>query len=142
MGGGSICICRFICSLFQHITQRGKQDLKLVLRGRLNREAQARYNFRVVAYDGGDPPLTGVMNVFINVEDINDNAPVFSNDTYYVTVAEDVAVGRSVITVRAVDSDEGANGQVRNMASSHLMFIPRKLGSAHELTLTLALVIF
>ena len=98
---------------FQHIEQRGKQDLKLVLRGRLDRERKSHYNFRVVAFDGGTPPLTGVINVLINVQDINDNAPVFPNDTYYVTVPEDMAVGRSVITVTAQDSDEGANGEVR-----------------------------
>jgi len=38
----------------------------------------------VVALDGGNPPKSGSILVDISVADVNDNAPVFDNDTYEV----------------------------------------------------------
>ena len=52
------------------------------------------------ATDGGTPSLSDVATVNINVTDINDNSPVFSQDTYTTVVSEDAALEQSVITVR------------------------------------------
>lgn len=52
------------------------------------------------ATDGGTPSLSDVATVNINVSDINDNTPVFSQDTYTTVVGEDAALEQSVITVR------------------------------------------
>ena len=38
----------------------------------------------VVALDGGNPPKSGSILVDISIADVNDNAPVFDNDTYEV----------------------------------------------------------
>ena len=43
----------------------------------------------------------------VNVEDINDNAPVFEEPEYRSEVKESVAVGSTVTTVRATDLDSG-----------------------------------
>jgi len=43
-----------------------------------------RYQVAVVALDGGNPPKSGSILVDILVADVNDNAPVFDNDTYEV----------------------------------------------------------
>lgn len=43
-----------------------------------------RYELVVVASDGGDPPKSGSTIVNITVVDVNDNAPVFDNETYEV----------------------------------------------------------
>ena len=51
------------------------------------------------ATDGGSPSLSDVATVSINVTDINDNAPVFSQDTYTAVVSEDAVLEQSVITV-------------------------------------------
>lgn len=37
-----------------------------------------------MALDGGNPPKSGSILVDILVADVNDNAPVFDNDTYEV----------------------------------------------------------
>jgi len=42
------------------------------------------YQVAVVALDGGNPPKSGSILVDISVADVNDNAPVFDNDTYEV----------------------------------------------------------
>ena len=51
------------------------------------------------ATDGGSPSLSDVATVSINVTDINDNAPVFSQDTYTAVVSEDAVLEQSVIMV-------------------------------------------
>ncbi|XP_077999372.1 cadherin-23-like [Glandiceps talaboti] len=45
------------------------------------------------------------VNVTITVQDINNNGPVFPNDTYTTTISEDVAIETTIITVTAVDRD-------------------------------------
>lgn len=52
------------------------------------------------ATDGGTPSLSDVATVNINVTDINDNSPVFSQDTYTTVVSEDAALEQPVIAVR------------------------------------------
>ena len=48
-------------------------------------------------------------------QDFNDNAPQFISPpaNYTIKIAENASIGQEVIVVRAVDTDIGANGQVR-----------------------------
>lgn len=55
----------------------------------------------VEAKDGGTPALSAVTTVNVNVTDVNDNAPTFSQAVYSAVVSEDAAVGDSVIMVSA-----------------------------------------
>ncbi|KAG7484455.1 hypothetical protein MATL_G00049540 [Megalops atlanticus] len=59
-------------------------------------------------------------NLTVLVEDVNDNAPVFTQDLYQVTLPEHSPPGSPVITVTATDRDSGENGKVtyRVMSSS------------------------
>ncbi|MBN3302154.1 CDHR2 protein, partial [Amia calva] len=62
----------------------------------------------VTAYDLGTPSLSSLVNVTINVEDINDNGPIFTSSkyTFYVNESEsDAHVGN----VSASDSDQMEN---------------------------------
>ena len=45
--------------------------------------------------------------VYLNVEDVNDNTPVFSNSSISVKIPENVEVGHIVATVHAKDADFG-----------------------------------
>ncbi|KAJ8368542.1 hypothetical protein SKAU_G00085700, partial [Synaphobranchus kaupii] len=51
-------------------------------------------------------------NLTVLVEDVNDNAPVFTQDLYQVTLLEHSPPGSPVITVTATDRDSGENGKV------------------------------
>lgn len=48
-------------------------------------------------------------SIEIEVEDVNDNAPVFSQQTYRVNIAEGLPVNTSVIQLSATDKDSGRN---------------------------------
>lgn len=82
----------------------------------IDRETKASYEFRVVAYDMGEPiRLSSTVAVRVKVADVNDNSPrfVFPNDdnfTLYVphTLSENTAFG----SLLAIDRDEGRNSDL------------------------------
>lgn len=57
------------------------------------------YYLTLEAWDGGNPPLSSATVVTIELMDINDNAPTFSQDIYNVLVSEDASVGQTVTRV-------------------------------------------
>lgn len=77
----------------------------------LDYETQAKHLLTVRATDS----VTGTFSearVEIDIEDVNDNAPVFDNLTYTAEVLEGLPVGTSVIQVSAFDRDTGRNKDV------------------------------
>ena len=48
----------------------------------------------------------------MNITDINDNRPVFSESTYETAVVENTTVGETVHIVMATDQDSGTNGEI------------------------------
>ncbi|XP_012320156.2 protocadherin gamma-A4 isoform X14 [Aotus nancymaae] len=95
--------------------QSGADGIKypeLVLERALDREEEAVHHLVLTAFDGGDPVRSGTARILIIVVDINDNAPVFSQSEYHVSVRENVPIGTRLLTVKATDTDEGANGEV------------------------------
>lgn len=56
-----------------------------------------------------------IATIFINVLDVNDNAPVFTQSDYFSTVAENAAINppAALLQVKALDADDGIFGEVR-----------------------------
>ncbi|XP_077589784.1 cadherin-related family member 2 [Stigmatopora nigra] len=71
----------------------------------LNPELKGRIELNVTATDKGTPPLSTMVPVVINVQDINDNTPAFKNSSYKFSVREG-DVGAYVGTVLAEDLDQ------------------------------------
>lgn len=90
----------------------GSKYVDLVLNGNLDREEHAVHNLILTAVDGGVPSRSGTASIIINVLDINDNAPVFSQQVFAVNVSENSAVGTVFMTLNATDLDEGTNAEV------------------------------
>ncbi|KAM9740546.1 protocadherin alpha-7-like isoform 16-T16 [Menidia menidia] len=84
----------------------------LVLQKSLDRESVEAHVLLLTAFDGGKPPRSGNMTIIVNVSDVNDNPPVFSQESYNVHLKENSPVGTTVIQVNATDLDEGSNGEV------------------------------
>ncbi|XP_073677257.1 protocadherin alpha-3-like [Garra rufa] len=92
----------------------GEQSVsaELVLQKALDREKQPVIQLTLTAVDGGKPPKSGTSQIIINVEDANDNIPVFSKYLYKTRIMENALPGTSVVTVHATDADEGLNGEI------------------------------
>ena len=84
----------------------------MVVSGGLDRETQASYTFNVVVFDTLGAVLSSVTSVTITVTDVNDNSPVFTADSFSLTVLEEQASGLFIATITADDVDEGDNGIV------------------------------
>ncbi|XP_061644593.1 protocadherin alpha-13-like [Phyllopteryx taeniolatus] len=92
----------------------------LVLKKSLDREQKDKHSLLVTAADGGKPPRCGALNVSIVVLDSNDNRPVFSQDIYEMTIAENIEIGTSIFQMNATDADEGTNGEIQYIFSETL----------------------
>ncbi|XP_044060624.1 protocadherin gamma-A9-like isoform X2 [Siniperca chuatsi] len=104
--------------------QDGSKKVEMVLQKHLDREAQEHLSLTLTAIDGGDPQLSGTMRVEISVLDVNDNAPVFTQEVYKVTIMETAPKGTVLSTVSAVDADQGSNGKVSYSITNTLDDVP------------------
>ncbi|KAM7398079.1 hypothetical protein PAMA_006109 [Pampus argenteus] len=77
----------------------------LVVAKPLDAEVQSVYNMTIHVTDGTN---FATAQVFIRVQDSNDNPPIFSHPAYDVSVSEDVPVDIELLRVRASDIDERA----------------------------------
>ncbi|NXC34527.1 PCDGH protein, partial [Campylorhamphus procurvoides] len=85
---------------------------KVVTASALDREQAGEHRVTVVARDRGRPALWSRAELVLEVSDVNDNAPVFSEAAYSAYVWENNAAGALVLRVSAWDADAGANGRV------------------------------
>jgi protocadherin gamma subfamily A len=90
----------------------GNKYPELVLERALDREEEAVHHLILLASDGGNPVRSGTCSIRVKVQDVNDNAPVFTQPEYRVSVLEDMPIGTRILTVTATDPDEGYNAQV------------------------------
>ncbi|KAM5299015.1 protocadherin gamma-A2 isoform 11-T11 [Ctenodactylus gundi] len=90
----------------------GNKYPELVLEHALDREEEAVHHLVLVASDLGDPLRSGTCRIHVRVLDVNDNAPVFTQPEYRVSILENTPVGTRILTVTANDPDEGYNAQV------------------------------
>ncbi|XP_056135970.1 protocadherin Fat 1a [Lampris incognitus] len=79
----------------------------------LDYETSHEYYLTLEATDGGSPPLSDMATVNINLTDVNDNSPVFSQETYTAVVSEDAEPGKTVVAVMAEDADGPSYSHVR-----------------------------
>ncbi|XP_029369152.1 protocadherin alpha-3-like [Echeneis naucrates] len=84
----------------------------LVLKKPLDREQMSEHQLVLTALDGGSPSKSGSLNLTITVLDANDNRPVFSKDTYSVSLDENAPIGTLVTQLNATDLDEGSNSEI------------------------------
>ena len=85
---------------------------EVVVSGALDRETQSSYSFGVVAFDRFGASLSSTATIVITVSDVNDNSPVFSSDTFSFSVVEEQPPPVTLMTITAVDVDEGVSGTV------------------------------
>uniref|UniRef100_A0A3P8PKT9 Cadherin domain-containing protein n=1 Tax=Astatotilapia calliptera TaxID=8154 RepID=A0A3P8PKT9_ASTCA len=104
------------CSIQQGVPFKLVPSIKnyysLVTTGQLDRELVSDYNITITATDEGSPPLSSSKSVQLSVADINDNPPVFEEQSYSAYVSENNKPGSTLCSVSARDPDWRQNGTV------------------------------
>ncbi|XP_062250297.1 protocadherin gamma-A11-like isoform X22 [Platichthys flesus] len=98
----------------------GSKNVEMVLNAPLDREKNEHLSLILTAVDGGEPQMSGTMQIHITVLDANDNAPVFKQSVYKASIQENAAVGTVVVRVTATDADHGSNGKITYSISGML----------------------
>uniref|UniRef100_A0A3B4UH48 Protocadherin-15 n=1 Tax=Seriola dumerili TaxID=41447 RepID=A0A3B4UH48_SERDU len=101
----------------------------------LDRELRSQYDLVVEASDGAVDPRRTTLTLSVQITDIDDNSPVFSQQTYVVNVPENSPVGTVVLQLSAVDSDLFSNVTYRVKTES-----ARQLFSLNPVTGELAVL--
>ncbi|KAA0703962.1 Protocadherin Fat 3 FAT tumor suppressor -like protein 3 [Triplophysa tibetana] len=70
------------------------------------------FYLNVEAFDGGNPPLRANAVMTVELLDVNDNSPSFSENIYNILISEDTSVGETVTRLFAEDLDSPANGRI------------------------------
>ncbi|XP_072288393.1 protocadherin gamma-A11-like [Eucyclogobius newberryi] len=104
------------CSIQQNVPfqliRSFKNYYSLVTTEQLDRELVSDYNITITATDEGSPPLSSSKTVHLTVADINDNPPVFEEQSYSAHVTENNKPGSTLCSVAARDPDWRQNGTV------------------------------
>ncbi|XP_067312718.1 protocadherin Fat 1 [Pseudorasbora parva] len=79
---------------------------------KLDHETTHRHILTVMVRDQGVPVKSHFVQVIVNVEDSNDNAPWFTSSQYTARVFETAAIGSSLLQVTALDKDKGLNAEI------------------------------
>ncbi|XP_054872459.1 protocadherin alpha-8-like isoform X32 [Amphiprion ocellaris] len=78
----------------------------------LDREKVPQYEITIKATDCGDPSLSTVKSLTIQLSDVNDNSPQFSQSPLYFYLVENNIAGESIFSVSAKDNDVNENAAI------------------------------
>ncbi|NXK79378.1 PCDBG protein, partial [Amazona guildingii] len=78
----------------------------------LDRERTAEYNITITATDWGTTRLSSRKNLFVQILDVNDNSPEFTQEVYTMSVTENNSPMLRIGSVNATDADAGNNARI------------------------------
>jgi len=84
----------------------------LIVDNYLDREITDSYSITFTVEDLGTVPFSALATLEIEVQDVNDNPPMFSNRFYEVFISEAVVINHTVFNLNAIDHDIGSNAQL------------------------------
>uniref|UniRef100_A0A803JTW5 Protocadherin gamma subfamily A, 11 n=1 Tax=Xenopus tropicalis TaxID=8364 RepID=A0A803JTW5_XENTR len=94
---------------------------ELVLEKNLDREENTQHELLLTAFDGGERPRSGSTRITVIVIDLNDNAPVFDQRSYKITLPENLPLSTVVMKLNATDLDEGVNAEISYVFDHHTL---------------------
>ncbi|XP_049983995.1 protocadherin beta-4-like [Alexandromys fortis] len=107
---------KVVCSIPETLPFILKSTFKnfytLVTESPLDRESRAEYNITITVSDMGTPRLTTQHIITVQVSDVNDNAPAFTQSSYTLFVHENNSPALHIGTISATDSDSGSNAHI------------------------------
>ncbi|XP_035296073.1 protocadherin beta-8-like isoform X3 [Cricetulus griseus] len=107
---------KVVCSIPENLPFILKSTFKnfytLVTEIPLDRESRDEYNITITVTDLGTPRLTAQHTITVQVSDVNDNAPAFTQTSYTLFVQENNSPALHIGTISATDSDSGSNAHI------------------------------
>ncbi|XP_016522221.1 protocadherin gamma-A12-like [Poecilia formosa] len=89
------------CSIQENVPFKLEPSIKnyysLVTTGHLDRELVSGYNVTIFATDEGSPPLSSSKTIQLSVADINDNPPVFEEQSYSAYISASDSMKQNLI---------------------------------------------
>uniref|UniRef100_A0A9J7XAC3 Protocadherin Fat 4 n=1 Tax=Cyprinus carpio carpio TaxID=630221 RepID=A0A9J7XAC3_CYPCA len=79
----------------------------------LDREIASQIVLNISAKDQGLQPKISYTKLIVNITDVNDQVPTFTQSTYHISLVEHSPAGSELVVLSTTDSDLGANGTVR-----------------------------
>ncbi|XP_045856204.1 protocadherin Fat 2 isoform X2 [Meles meles] len=120
----------------------------LIIISEMDYESMPSFQFSVYVHDQGNPILfaSRPVQVIINVKDVNDSPPRFSDHVYEVAVVKPIHRGMELLVVRASDDDSEVNYSIKTGNADEAVAIhsttgrisvvnPAFLGVSRELTI-------
>uniref|UniRef100_A0A669DWN5 Protocadherin-related 15b n=1 Tax=Oreochromis niloticus TaxID=8128 RepID=A0A669DWN5_ORENI len=75
----------------------------------LDREVKGHYYLTVEAWDGAENPRRSRLTLHVTVLDVDDNSPIFTQQTYNVNLPENSPKGTVILQLKAIDADLNSN---------------------------------
>ncbi|XP_039095434.1 protocadherin Fat 2 [Hyaena hyaena] len=120
----------------------------LIIISEMDYESMPSFQFSVYVHDQGNPILFAPrpVQVIINVRDVNDSPPRFSDQVYEVAVVKPIHQGMELLVVQATDEDSEVNYSIKTGNADEAVAIhpitgrisvsnPAFLGVSRELTI-------
>uniref|UniRef100_A0A672SB12 Si:ch73-379j16.2 n=1 Tax=Sinocyclocheilus grahami TaxID=75366 RepID=A0A672SB12_SINGR len=122
---------KVVCKISDNVPFELKSSFKenmysLVTNAKLDREAVSKYDVTITATDIGQPPLSSVKTLKVQISDVNDNAPEFLHKPLELYLMENNPPGASIYSVSAFDKDLNENAAItyqiirEDRAKSHM----------------------
>uniref|UniRef100_UPI00398E38FB protocadherin-10-like n=1 Tax=Pristiophorus japonicus TaxID=55135 RepID=UPI00398E38FB len=105
--------CRIINDIPFNLNGSLDNYYTIVTHGELDREKVPDYNITVTCTDRGSPPRSTNKTIRVQVSDVNDNAPRFTQPSITMYLAENNVIGASIGSVSAFDPDSNQNAELR-----------------------------
>ncbi|XP_027865401.1 protocadherin alpha-3-like [Xiphophorus couchianus] len=108
---------KVICSIgeeapFSLLPSMQHNMFSLVTKSPLDRENTSHYELTITAKDSGQPSLSSVKTINVEVSDVNDNYPEFLRSPYTFYITEGNELGANVFSIKAFDRDESNNAVI------------------------------
>ncbi|XP_059167708.1 cadherin-23-like [Physella acuta] len=103
----------FTLGTSSHFAISGSTGAITVTTAALDRETMSTYSISVKVVDSGTPlSRTSYTVVTVYIDDLNDNAPIFTKTSYSGSVNENSATSTSILKVSATDADINTNAAI------------------------------
>lgn len=118
----------------------GKKKYKITVKNPLDRETEDHHEIIIICQDKGSPPLHSEAKFSIQVMDVNDMRPQFSEKTFKFCISENHKPRSIVGTINATDLDIGPGGKLTySLLTDKKNFLPFQISDNGVITTIISL---